>query len=252
MHKVELKYINVHGEKYIGATEPDFKEFTAKCFLSGLGIGCALGLIGVIIACLVGCSAKGIAPAGANENSVYAKCTEYRIAQEPTEERSVVVTIEPTVAPAENTSTEPTVEPTEKTTAEPTAKPTEEPTAEPTTEPTAEPWMTFTATAYCGCTKCCGIWGENRPVDETGKTIVLGRSGRELVEMYSIAVDPDVIPLGSLVEAKLSSGKTVMFRADDIGGAINNNKIDVYFESHQDALNWGVQTVQLRIVWRAE
>lgn len=32
-----------------------------------------------------------------------------------------------------------------------------------------------------------------------------------------------------------------MIVAQDVGGAISGNRIDLYFDSHEDALQWGVQ-----------
>lgn len=89
----------------------------------------------------------------------------------------------------------------------------------------------FKLTAYCSCEKCCGIWAYNRP-----NGIVYGAIGEELKENYSIAVDPDVIPYRSEV---IINGKT--YKAQDCGGAIKGNRIDVYFEDHNDALEFGVQ-----------
>ena len=100
-------------------------------------------------------------------------------------------------------------------------------------------WVEFKATAYCGCRKCCGIWAENRP---NGK--VIGAAGVELKEGVSIAADLSVLPKGSIVEIK-GLGTYIV---QDTGGAIIGNKIDVYFESHEDALEFGVQDVYLRIV----
>lgn len=89
----------------------------------------------------------------------------------------------------------------------------------------------FKLTAYCPCEICCGIWANNRPDD-----IVYGAIGEELKEGYSIAVDPDVIPYGTDV---IINGHT--YKAQDCGGAIKGNRIDVYFEDHDDALEFGVQ-----------
>ena len=89
----------------------------------------------------------------------------------------------------------------------------------------------FKLTAYCKCEKCCGIWAYNRP-----NGIVYGAIGEELKENYSIAVDPNVIPYRSEV---IINGKT--YKAQDCGGAIKGNRIDVYFEDHNDALEFGVQ-----------
>lgn len=89
----------------------------------------------------------------------------------------------------------------------------------------------FRLTAYCSCTKCCGKWANNRP-----NGVVIGASGEELTPNYSIAVDPDVIPYGTIV---IIDGKE--YKAQDCGGSIKNNRIDVYFNNHNDALKFGVQ-----------
>lgn len=101
----------------------------------------------------------------------------------------------------------------------------------------------FKLTAYCSCEKCCGKWALNRPKDENGKDIVYGSTGAILVAGTSIAVDPSVIPYGSQVEI---NGHT--YTAHDTGGAIKGNRIDVYFDSHQDALNFGVQYAEVFLI----
>ena len=83
----------------------------------------------------------------------------------------------------------------------------------------------FKITAYCPCPKCCGVWSDGLTYTETIAT-----------ESRTIAVDPSVIPLGSVVEINGAE-----YIAEDIGGAIKDNRIDVFFNSHQDALEWGVQ-----------
>ena len=50
-----------------------------------------------------------------------------------------------------------------------------------------------------------------------------------------VAVDPDVIPLHSDV---IING--VWYKAEDVGGAINGNRIDVAVETHQGALEEGI------------
>lgn len=101
----------------------------------------------------------------------------------------------------------------------------------------------FKLTAYCSCEKCCGKWALNRPKDENGKDIVYGSTGAILVAGTSIAVDPSVIPYGSQVEI---NGHTYI--AHDTGGAIKGNRIDVYFDNHQDALNFGVQYAEVFLI----
>lgn len=93
----------------------------------------------------------------------------------------------------------------------------------------------FKLTAYCSCQICCGKWSYNRP-----NGIVYGSIGEELKEGYSIAVDPDIIPYRTEV---IIDDKT--YEAQDCGGAIKGNRIDVYFEDHDDALEFGVQYTEV-------
>ncbi len=87
----------------------------------------------------------------------------------------------------------------------------------------------FKVTAYCGCEQCCGVYAQNRD-------IVTGAIGEPLINNYSIAVDPNIIPYYSTVYI---NGQAYV--AHDTGGAIKGNRIDIYFENHQDAVNFGVQ-----------
>ena len=59
-----------------------------------------------------------------------------------------------------------------------------------------------------------------------------------------IAVDPSVIPLGSLVEVQ---GLGV-YVAGDTGGAINGRIIDIHYPTVSQALSWGRRNVKVRIV----
>ena len=101
----------------------------------------------------------------------------------------------------------------------------------------------FKVTAYCSCKKCCGKWAENRPVDENGKEIVYGSTGEILTAGVSIAVDPAVIPYGSVVEFNNHT-----YTAHDTGSAIKGNRIDVYFDDHQEALEFGVQYAEVFLI----
>jgi len=59
-----------------------------------------------------------------------------------------------------------------------------------------------------------------------------------------VSVDPRVIPLGTRLYVE-GYGYSI---AADTGGAIQGNKIDVYFEKLSDALNWGRRTVQVYVL----
>lgn len=93
----------------------------------------------------------------------------------------------------------------------------------------------YKLTAYCSCSKCCGKWADNRP---EGK--VIGASGKELTAGYSIAVDPKIIPYGTVVTI---NGQE--YEAMDCGGAIKGNRIDIYFNNHDEALKFGVQYAEV-------
>lgn len=98
----------------------------------------------------------------------------------------------------------------------------------------------FKLTAYCSCSLCCDIWANDRPIDEDGNEIVYGSIGEKLTEGYSIAVDPTVIAYGTEV---IINGHT--YKAQDCGGAIKGNRIDVYMSDHDKALEFGVQYAEV-------
>ena len=102
----------------------------------------------------------------------------------------------------------------------------------------------FKLTAYCSCNKCCGGWASKRDKDAYGKDIVQGSTGERLYEKLSIAVDPQVIPYHSEVSI---DGHTYV--AHDCGGAIDGNRIDIYFEDHSTALEFGVQYKEI-FLWK--
>lgn len=81
-----------------------------------------------------------------------------------------------------------------------------------------------TATAYCPCVKCCG---KTDGITATGTKATAGRT---------VAVDPDVIPYGSEI---VIDGHTYI--AEDCGGAINGNDIDIFFDTHEQARQFGRQ-----------
>ena len=62
-------------------------------------------------------------------------------------------------------------------------------------------------------------------------------------EYGAIAVDPRVIPLGTLMYVE-GYGFGI---AEDTGGAIKGNKIDVCIESRQKAMAWGRKKVKVHI-----
>ncbi|SDW21444.1 3D (Asp-Asp-Asp) domain-containing protein [Marinococcus luteus] len=92
--------------------------------------------------------------------------------------------------------------------------------------------MTVEATAYTAeCVGCSGITA-------TGVNLNNDRDANV------IAVDPDVIPLGSTVEVEGMG----TYKAEDTGGAINGNRIDVHVPTNSEALSFGRQDVEVTVV----
>lgn len=90
----------------------------------------------------------------------------------------------------------------------------------------------FWCTSYCSCSECCGHYAYNRPTDENGNEIVVGASGMELIPGYSVAVDPSIIPYGTII---VIDGQEYV--AADTG--ISGYRLDFYCSSHEEALNNG-------------
>ncbi len=92
--------------------------------------------------------------------------------------------------------------------------------------------LTVTATAYTAdCEGCSGV-------TYTGIDLNKDRSAKV------IAVDPNVIPLGSKVYVE-GYGEAI---AGDIGGAIKGNKIDLHVPTKEEAYSWGVREVEITIL----
>lgn len=94
----------------------------------------------------------------------------------------------------------------------------------------------FKLTAYCSCEKCCGYWATIRDTDENGEPIVYTASGAVAKDGVTIAVDTSQIPYGTDVYIAGYGFRS----AQDCGGAIKGNRIDVYYSSHEEALAMGV------------
>ena len=84
--------------------------------------------------------------------------------------------------------------------------------------------MTVNASAYSGHT-----------ITATGTTPKWG----------TIAVDPSVIPYGTKVYIPKFD---MVFTAEDCGGAIKGNKIDIFMNSEADCVNFGRQNIEIQIL----
>ena len=85
--------------------------------------------------------------------------------------------------------------------------------------------MKVRATAYC-----------NDPITSTGK---------KPRPYHTIAVDPKVIPYGTRVYIPEFNK---VFIAEDTGGAIKNNRIDIYMNNEYECRQWGVRNITIIIL----
>ena len=88
----------------------------------------------------------------------------------------------------------------------------------------------YKITAYCPCSKCCG---KTNGRTASGTTATAGRT---------------VAASGKFAfGTKLNIGGHV-YTVEDRGGAINGNKIDIFVNSHAEALAWGVRYLNVNVV----
>ena len=98
--------------------------------------------------------------------------------------------------------------------------------------------MRMEVTAYCPCTKCCG---ENaQGITASGRDVSYNNS-------QFVAADTTVLPFNTkLIIPGYHNGATVP--VIDRGGAIKGNKLDLYFPTHEEALQWGRQWIDVTVI----
>lgn len=96
--------------------------------------------------------------------------------------------------------------------------------------------LTMTSTAYCSCKKCTG----KEPGD---KGYGITSSGTK-AERGTVAVNTKQIPYGTKLYVEGYGFAT----AEDTGGAIKKNRIDLFMESHEKALQHGRKKVTVYIL----
>lgn len=88
----------------------------------------------------------------------------------------------------------------------------------------------YKITAYCPCSKCCG--------KATGRTA----SGTKATPGRTVAASSKYA-----FGTKLNIGGHI-YTVEDRGGAITGNKIDIFVNSHSEALQWGVRYLPVSVV----
>lgn len=89
----------------------------------------------------------------------------------------------------------------------------------------------YKITGYCACSKCCGKGASGYTSSGTRAT-----AGRTVAASSTFA-------FGTKISI---NGHT--YTVEDRGGAIKGNKIDIYFNTHAEALAWGVRYLPVEVV----
>jgi 3D (Asp-Asp-Asp) domain-containing protein len=108
------------------------------------------------------------------------------------------------------------------------------------TEPKSEPsekWrkVRMKVTGYCPCSKCCGQYSDG--ITANGHEIQPGDTFVAADKRYSFGTE--------MVIEGYNDGKPV--KVLDRGGAIKGNKLDAFFHTHQQALEWGVRYIDVKV-----
>lgn len=91
----------------------------------------------------------------------------------------------------------------------------------------------FIVTGYCGCEVCTGIYSADH----------MTFTGVEPLPEHTIAADPNLIPLHSKL---LING--IVYTVEDTGKSINGRRLDIYFESHEEAVIYGRKEEKVYLV----
>ena len=95
---------------------------------------------------------------------------------------------------------------------------------------------TMNTSAYCACTQCCG------------KSNGITSSGAKATAWYTLAAGKSY-PIGTIIYIPALSNKPNggWFVVQDRGGAISNNKLDVFCSTHNEALQFGRKNLECYI-----
>lgn len=85
----------------------------------------------------------------------------------------------------------------------------------------------FTTTGYCNCSKCSG--GHN-----------LTYSGTVPQARHTISADLSIYPLGTKLMID-----DVIYTVEDMGSSVKGNWIDIYYGSHEEAVEHGMKTQEV-------
>ncbi len=105
--------------------------------------------------------------------------------------------------------------------------------------PLGTTWVPVKTTGYCPCWRCCGMFAN-------GHTAI----NRDVMKFpFGIAVEPKLLPYRIELDVP-GYGRALV---DDTGGAMRQSALkgtvhlDLRFQTHQEALNWGVRRMWIAV-----
>ena len=100
--------------------------------------------------------------------------------------------------------------------------------------PQAAPFVEYEAnvSAYCPCEKCCGQYADG-----------ITANGYKIKKGDKFVAAPKNIPFGTMIDVPGYG----LVQVKDRGGAIKDNRLDLYFDTHQEALNWGRKHITVKV-----
>lgn len=88
-------------------------------------------------------------------------------------------------------------------------------------------------TAYCPCCRCSKGYGRSTTSGESARS------------SHTIAVDTDVICMGSKVQIE---GFDNRFVAEDTGSGVRGEHIDIFFDTHDEVEEFGTQYIHCWVI----
>ena len=101
----------------------------------------------------------------------------------------------------------------------------------------SDEWQTvrMRVTAYCACESCCGEYADG--ITACGHEIGEGDAFAAADGRYSFGTE--------MVVAGYNNGEPI--KVLDRGGAIRGDRLDLFFHTHEAALQWGVKYVDVEV-----
>lgn len=90
----------------------------------------------------------------------------------------------------------------------------------------------FDITGYCSCEECCGE-----------KEVYLTKSETIPRARHTVAADLSILEMGAKIEID-----GIVYTVEDTGKSVTGNVIDIYFDTHEEAVRFGRQKKEVYLV----